>query len=263
VVLDDFAFLDDGRLLFRFTPEGAALPTLFAHDGATVPMAAEARSFAVSGDAFAALRPGGLRVFHTDGTQDFGAGKTVLGFRLDHGRVAFVTAGGGGARVHLGTEDGSVEVLGDRSIESVESLRFAGEALLVVTREAGARRLWHVGPAGATEPAAGLSGELGAFLGVAPGGDLLVFARLDPGGASGSLLAWSSGGGPLRDLSAALAHPTVPGEAVFSPSGDEVLYTLKVGPTREPRLFLWRRRPDRTTALSLPGLTVGRFALAR
>jgi hypothetical protein len=263
VVLDDFAFLDDGRLLFRFTPEGAALPTLFAHDGATVPVAAEVRSFAVSGDSFAALRPGALRVFRPSGTQDFGAGETVLGFRLDHGRVTLVTAGGGGARVHLGTADGSVEVLGDRSIESVENLRFAGEALLVVTREAGARRLWHVGPAGATEPAAGLSGELGAFLGVAPGGDLLVFARLDPGGASGSLLAWHPDSGAIRDLSGALAHPTVPGEAVFPSAGNEVLYTLKVGPTREPRLFLWRRRPDRTTALSLPGLTVGRFALAR
>jgi hypothetical protein len=263
VVHEHFAFLADGALLFRFTPEGDALPTLFVHDGATVPVAGEVQSFATSGDAFATLRPAGLRVWDGDGARDLGAGETVLGFRLDHGRVAFVTAGGGGARVFRETATGTIEVLDDRSIESVESLRFAGEALVVTTREAGARRTWHVGPVGAVEPAAGLPGELGAFLGVAPGGDLLVFARLDPGGASGSLLAWSPDGGPLHDLSAALDHPTVPGEAVFSPSGNEVLYTLRVGPAREPRLFLWRRRPDRTTALSLPGLTVGRFLLAR
>ncbi|MHC4913315.1 MAG: TolB family protein, partial [Planctomycetota bacterium] len=216
----------DGGVLFTWLPSGGELPDLYRLDGdAPALFAAAVRGFSVAGRHLAVLADG-LTITGPDGTRTFSPLENVTGFRLSPSGDAVAVVGTKLYRVPI--EGEPEEVLTGRALESVLELVFVpgSDDLVVLAEEEGDRRLFHVSrEGGVREPAAGLTGIVGAAVEVSPTGDLVLFRLIGPGPGLGSHVAWSPADGTRRDLTAESGVPGIPGGSAFSPKTGDVLFT--------------------------------------
>jgi dipeptidyl aminopeptidase/acylaminoacyl peptidase len=160
----------------------------------------------------------------------------------------------------------SIDMLAGRSIESVESVRYAGafaDVAVLMVREGGIRRLYRssevLGAATVTDLAEGLEGNVGAFLDVSSDSGLVLFTMIAEGSTRGGLWARSLIDGSVINLTELSGEPGTPGGAKFSKSTGNVLFNTVTIPDSDNRLFLWDRGEDRVIPVSDPGHRPGTF----
>jgi hypothetical protein len=268
-----------GVLHFTWRPDGAERDDLWQLDAA----APWKRATAVRN---ARAIPGGTRVV----VSEAGGDTLVLLGSDGESRFplpgAFLAAGDGNpplAPVVAVEDDGeirivefpgpggeAIDLLPDRTVESVEEIREVGTGgVLLAVREEGERRLhwtwrrWahpHVDGL-PLDPAEGLEGKVGAFRIVTADGTV-IFAHVAAHGSSGELYAWRPDGERVG-LIGRTGLLGLPGRAVVSPKTGDVLFNVVTMPDADNRLFLWSRKKDEVLPLSAPATRPGTYLFTR